>query len=532
MSKGETVEREPEVDAYPEYAGWLLDQGARRLLATLHTRFADAVDERLAERALRQKHFDDGMDPHFLEETRWLREDDWAIRPPPAELRDRRVEITGPPERAMVVNALNSGARVFMADFEDSLAPSWQNVLDGQINVHDAVRRQIDFSSEAGKEYRLREDPAVLVVRVRGLHLVEKHVRCDGKAMPAALFDFALFVHHNARELLDRGSGPYLYIPKLENHREARLWAQILAFTEDYLGLDRGTIRVTVLIETLPAVFEMDEILYELRDWICGLNCGRWDYIFSFIKTFRERPNCVLPNRDQVGMDRHFLRSYSRLLIRTCHRRGAHAMGGMAAHIPVRGDEEATSAALEKVRADKEREAADGHDGTWVAHPALVEVAQEVFDRHMPEPNQTARPDDLPEVSASDLLRVPDGTITEQGVRGNLGVALRYLGDWLGGRGCVPINHLMEDAATAEIARAQVWQWLHHDTAVLEDGRRLTGESVHEWLTAECDRLRGEIGDAAYAEGHWDEAARMIEALATARKMEDFLTIPAYEWLN
>ena len=531
MTTQQSRDDTPEITAWPDGADWLFTPEAQQFLTELHHRFGADIDERLAERRLRQKRFDDGMDPHFLEETRSIREDDWRIRPPPADLQDRRVEITGPPERSMVVNALNSNANVFMADFEDSLAPSWANVVAGQINVADAIRRRIDFTNDAGKEYRLSDDPAVLVARVRGLHLPEKHIRFAGKPMAGALVDFGLYVYHNARELLARDTGPYLYIPKLENHREARVWAGVIAFTEDYLELPRGTIRVTVLIETLPAVFEMDEILYELRDWICGLNCGRWDYIFSFIKTFRARPDCVLPNRDQVGMNRHFLHSYSRLLIRTCHRRGAHAMGGMAAQIPVRGDEAATEAALDKVRADKEREARDGHDGTWVAHPALIDVAREIFDRHMPQANQIDREDDLPAVGQKDLLKVPDGTVTEQGVRGNLGVALRYLGDWLGGRGCVPINHLMEDAATAEIARVQIWQWLHHDTAVLEDGRRLTPRFVRDSLAAECERLRADIGDDAYAGGHWNEAARLLEELVTARQLADFLTIPAYERL-
>lgn len=527
----ETTSDELCIDAHEPAHADLFDAGARALLLELHRRFAPAIGERLAERRVRQRHFDQGMDPHFLEETRGIREEEWSIRPPPADLQDRRVEITGPPERSMIVNALNSGARVFMADFEDSMAPTWENVLAGQVNVSDAIRRRIDFTAESGKEYRLGDDPAVLVVRTRGLHLHEKHIRVGAEAMPGALVDFALYVYHNARELLARDTGPYLYLPKLENHREARVWADVIRFTEDHLELPRGTIRVTVLIETLPAVFEMDEILYELREWICGLNCGRWDYIFSFIKTYRARADCVLPNRDQVGMDRHFLHSYSRLLIRTCHRRGAHAMGGMAAQIPVRGDDAATEQALAKVRADKEREARDGHDGTWVAHPALIPVAQGVFDEYMPRANQIDRPDDLPAVGEADLLQVPEGTISEAGARGNLGVALRYLGDWLGGRGCVPINHLMEDAATAEIARAQIWQWLHHETAVLEDGRRLTPRTVRDWLGDECTRLRDEIGADAYAAGHWDDAATLLDELVTANEMADFLTLPAYDRL-
>lgn len=520
----------PEIDDPASEAGWLFDDGARTLLAALNDRFAAEVRDCLTERELRQRHFDNGMMPHFLEETRWIREEDWAIRPPPTELQDRRVEITGPPDRAMMVNALNSDAKVFMADFEDSLAPTWDNIVTGQRNVADAVRRRIDFTNEAGKAYKLADDPAVLIVRVRGLHLPEKHIRFDGQPLPAALADAGLFLYHNARELVERGSGPYLYIPKLENHREARLWASVITFLEDYLQFPRGTVRVTVLIETLPAVFEMDEILYELRDWICGLNCGRWDYIFSFIKIFSQYPDRALPDREQVTMTRHFLHSYSRLLIRTCHRRGAHAMGGMAAQIPVRGDEQANEAALAKVRADKEREAGDGHDGTWVAHPGLVAIAREVFDEHMPGPNQIDRPDEGAEVSERDLLKVPDGTITEAGVCGNVAVAIRYLGEWLDGRGCVPINHLMEDAATAEIARAQLWQWLRHE-ASLEDGRRLTPRFVRDCFEAECGRLRDELGEQAYAAGHYGEAATLLEELVTATTLTDFLTLPAYDRL-
>jgi len=509
----------------------ILSREALAFLGTLHGRFARRIEDALAERALRQRRFDDGMRPHFLEETRWIREGDWSIRPPPPDLRDRRVEITGPPERSMVVNALNSGACVYMADFEDALSPTWDNVVGGQINVADAVRRRVDFTSAAGRHYRLADEPATLVVRPRGLHLSEKNIEAGGERMPAALVDFGLFVFHNARELLDRGSGPYIYLPKLESHREARLWAEILAFAEDHLELDRGTIRVTVLIETLPAAFEMDEILHELRDWACGLNCGRWDYIFSFIKTFRAHPARVLPDRDQVHMERHFLRSYSRLLIETCHRRGAHAMGGMTAQVPVGDDDAELAAVVDRVRADKEREAGDGHDGTWVAHPGLVGVAREVFDRHMPGPNQIDVERQPCAVDHHDLLRAPDGVISEAGVRGNLAVALRYLGAWLEGKGCVPIQSQMEDAATAEIARAQVWHWLKHETGVLEDGRRLTPHFVRTWLNDASEQLRAEIGDEAWAAGHWKRAAELIESLATAPHLEDFLTIPAYERL-
>jgi malate synthase len=432
----------------------------------------------------------------------------------------------------MIINALNSGARVFMADCEDSLSPGWENVVRGQANLADAVRRRIGLTAPDGREYRLNERTAVLIVRPRGWHLEEKHVLWEGRPVPGALVDFGLYLFHNHAELLARGTGPYFYLPKLEGYREARLWAEVFDFAERRLGLAHGTIRCTVLIETILAAFEMDEILFELRDHIVGLNCGRWDYIFSFIKKFSSRPDYLLPDRSQVTMTTHFLRSYSQLCIRTCHRRGAFAMGGMAAQIPIKNDPEANAAALAKVRADKEREAGDGHDGTWVAHPALVPIAMEVFDRVMPTPNQLHRLREDVEVSAADLLRIPEGRITEAGLRNNVSVALQYMAAWISGNGCVPINHLMEDAATAEISRAQVWQWIRHPRGVLEDGRKVTAALFREVLADEQTRLRGALGEDAYRVGNFDAAAGLLDRITTAARFESFLTVPAYRALD
>ena len=510
----------------------LLAPPARDFLLALHDAHAGPLEECLAARRARQAAFDGGERPCFAAATRDIRDGDWQVAPPPADLVDRRVEITGPPERAMVVNALNSGACVYMADFEDALAPTWGAVIEGQQNVHDAIRRRIDFTAPSGKSYRLGDDPATLMVRPRGLHLTEKHCTVDDRAIPAALFDAGLFLYHNARELLGRGSGPYLYLAKLESAAEARLWNDVLEHAERYLELPQGSIRVTVLIETLPAAFEMDEILYALRGRICGLNCGRWDYIFSFIKTFRADPAFVLPDRDQVTMERHFLRSYSRLLIRTCHRRGCHAMGGMAPHIPVRDDPEANEAAMASVRADKQREVQDGHDGTWVAHPGLVPVAKAVFDDAMPEFNQVDRACPEYDVTAEDLLTVPAGRITDAGLRGNVSAAVRYMGAWLAGRGCVPIHGKMEDAATAEIARAQLWQWLHHGPCADADGRAVTSERLRAAIGEELETLRAELDERAYADGCWQTAAGMLDGFATADTLADFLTTSAYERLD
>jgi malate synthase len=479
----------------------------------------------LARRSELQQQLDRDWKPDFLPETKAVRDADWQVAPIPADLLDRRVEITGPTDRKMVINALNSGANVFMADFEDATTPSWDNLIDGQRNLYDAVRRSIAFEDpQTGRFYSLNEKPAVLFVRPRGWHLPEAHLFVDGTPMSGALFDFALFLFHNARELATRGSGPYFYLPKLENHLEARLWNNVFRHAQDRLGLPQGTIRATVLIETIMAAFEMDEILWELRDHSAGLNCGRWDYIFSFIKKFAEDPGCVLPDRAEVTMTTRFLRSYSLLLIGTCHRRGIHAMGGMAAQIPIRDDPAANEAAMAKVRADKEREAGDGHDGTWVAHPGLVPIAKVVFDRAMPEPNQIGRKRDDVQVTAADLLAVPKGGITEAGLRQNINIAIGYIEAWLRGTGCVPLHHLMEDAATAEISRAQVWQWLRHG-ARLEDGRAVDAALCRTILSDELAELRRHAGES----NRYQDAADLFAELMAAPAFPPFLTLPAYD---
>jgi malate synthase len=498
-------------------------------LAELERRFGPERQRLLEARRERQKRLDAGEKPDFLKETARIRDGDWKVAPLPKDLLDRRVEITGPIDRKMVINALNSGASCYMADFEDSTTPTWENQLDGQRNLVDAVRRQITFDDPgSGKAYRLNRKTAVLLVRPRGWHLPEKHVEVDGRPMSGALFDFGLFFFHNAKELVARGTGPYFYLPKLESHLEARLWNEVFLFAQGKLGIPNGTVKATVLIETLPAAFEMDEILYELRDHSSGLNCGRWDYIFSFIKKFARDPKAVMPDRASVTMTAHFLRSYSLLLIKTCHQRGAHAVGGMAAQIPIKNDPAANEAALAKVRADKEREATDGHDGTWVAHPALVPIAKEIFDRVMREPNQIARQRQDVHVTAADLLAVPQGDITEAGLVTNISVGIAYLEAWLRGTGCVPLHNLMEDAATAEISRAQVWQWLKHG-ARLKDGRavdRLMCESIIDDLRL---KQRAATGDGAYAAGTFDSAASLFADLIFAEDFPEFLTLPAYE---
>ena len=440
------------------------------------------------------------------------------------------MEITGPTDRKMIINALNSGAKVFMADCEDSLAPSWDNVIGGQANLRDAVLRRIDFTSAEGKSYRLNPQTAVLIVRPRGWHLEEKHLLCGGKAVPGALVDFGLYVFHNHAALRERGTGPYFYLPKLESHREARLWAEVFDFAERRLGMTHGTIKCTVLIETILAAFEMDEILFELRDYIVGLNCGRWDYIFSFIKKFAKRADFVLPERRLVTMTTHFMRSYSLLCIRTCHRRGAFAMGGMAAQIPIKHDPVANEAAIAKVRADKEREAGDGHDGTWVAHPGLVPVAMEVFDRLMPTANQLHRLRDDVQVTAADLLQIPSGAISAEGLRDNVSVSLQYTAAWLCGNGCVPINNLMEDAATAEISRAQVWQWITH-RAPLNDGSVVDADRFRKTLAEELGVIEREVGHERYTKGRFPEAAELFERMSLSPTFAEFLTVPAYEQL-
>jgi malate synthase len=505
----------------------ILSPDALEFLGALMAQFGGRVSELLQARQARKLRIQAGEAPDFLPQTRALRESDWRIAAIPADLLDRRVEITGPTDRKMTINALNSGARVFMADCEDSLAPTWENIIGGQQNLYDAVRRTIEFVSPEGKVYRLNRNTAVLIVRPRGWHLYERHLTHGGAAVPGALVDFGLYFFHNARELLARGTGTYFYLPKMESHLEARLWAEVFAFSEEYLAVPRATIRCTVLIETLLAAFEMDEMLWELKDFITGLNCGRWDYIFSFIKLFAQRPDSILPDRQRIDMTTHFLRSYSLLCIKTCHRRGAFAMGGMAAQIPIKNDPAANQAALEKVRADKEREVTDGHDGTWVAHPGLVPIAREIFDRVMQSPNQVHRRCDKVKVSATDLLTAPTGDISAAGLLNNVSVSLQYLASWLGGNGCVPINNLMEDAATAEIARAQIWQWIHHPGGVLNDGRRVTLELFRTLLQGENQRLASLLGRESYARGHFLEATRILDELTSAAVCADFLTVVA-----
>ena len=519
------------VASIPEAARHLFPAGLLGLLGKLGQRYRSRVDERLAAREATQARFNAGQTPDFDPETASVREGNWKVGAIPKDLRDRRVEITGPVDRKMIINALNSDARVFMADFEDSSTPTWDNMVHGQVNLFDAARRKMTLES-SGKTYQLKPDPAVLIVRPRGWHLDEKHVRVDGRAIPAGLFDAAVYLFNNAEALIKAGSGPYLYLPKLEHWREAELWEQALTDIEKALELPPGTVKVTVLIETLPAVFQMDEILHALRSRIVGLNCGRWDYIFSYIKCFQAHPDKVLPDRAEVGMTVPFLRAYSQLLIKTCHRRGAFAMGGMAAQIPIKGDEEANRQALERVRADKEREAGDGHDGTWVAHPGLIPVAMEIFDRHFDGPNQLDRLREDVEVTAADLSAPCEGRITEAGLRGNLNGAMRYMASWLDGQGCVPINHLMEDAATAEIARAQVWQWIRHPAGQLDDGRDIDAELVARFQSEELDRIRAELGDEAFDGGSFAAAAELLSEVTSNDEFVSFLTLPAYDRLD
>ena len=514
------------IDAPPAAdAARILTPEALALLEDVCLRFGPERKRLLAARDARQARINAGELPDFLPETAAIRAGDWKVAPIPADLWDRRVEITGPVERKMIINALNSGAKTFMADFEDSNAPSWANQIGGQGNLFYAVRRQIDFTTPEGKAYRLNPQIATLIVRPRGWHLEEAHVTLDGEPISGSLFDFVLFLFHNGRELLERGSGPYFYLPKLESHLEARLWNLVIDHCETRLQLPRGSVKVTVLIETLLGAFEMDEILYELREHIVGLNCGRWDYIFSYIRTFQTDPSRVLPERAQVTMAKGFLRAYSQLLIKTCHRRGAFAMGGMAAQIPIKNDPAANEAALAKVRADKEREASDGHDGTWVAHPGLVPVAMEIFDKHMPGPNQLTKLREGVVVSQADLINPQEGTISEAGVRLNMNIGLQYIGSWFSGNGCVPIHNLMEDAATAEISRAQLWQWVRTGAA-LDDGRTIDAAKVEQWLGEELLKLK--TGNHPLSAADLDAAAEILKQLALAERFERFLTLPAY----
>ena len=510
----------------------VISTDAARFVAELSRTFAPRVGTLLLRRREVQARLDAGEHFDFLAETKSIRDGDWKGPSIPADLRDRRVEITGPVDRKMIINALNSGANVFMADFEDATAPTWQNVIEGQQNLADAIRGTIQYTDPASrKSYELKPNHATLMVRPRGWHLVEKHFEVDGRPVPASLFDFGLYFFRNAKELIANGSGPYFYLPKMESHLEARLWNDVFVKAQQALGIPRGSIRATVLIETLPAAFEMDEILYELREHSAGLNCGRWDYIFSFIKKLRSDPNAVMPDRSQVTMEQPNMRAYTQLLVKTCHRRGVHAMGGMAAQIPIKNDQAANDAALAKVRADKLREVKDGHDGTWVAHPGLVPIAKGIFDEHVKGENQLDVKREDVHVTAADLVIVPSGTRTEAGLRHNIRVGVQYLEAWLRGLGCVPLYHLMEDAATAEISRAQVWQWIHH-RATLEGGPVVTAELFKKVLAEEMAALRTELGEPRFTSGRFDEAVSLFEQLSTADAFEDFLTLPAYEALT
>ncbi len=511
----------------------ILTPEALAFIEKLHVKFNPRRENLLEYRQTRQQEIDAGKPLDFLPETKHIRDGDWTIAPLPHDMQDRRVEITGPTNRKMLINALNSGAKMFMADLEDATAPNWFNVIDGQVNLADAVRRTINFEAPGtGKRYQLNAETAVLMVRPRGWHLLEKNIEIDGKPVSGSLVDFGLYFFHNAKELIVRGSGPYFYLPKLESHLEARLWNDVFIFAQDELGIPQGTIRATVLIETILAAFEMDEILYELRDHSAGLNCGRWDYIFSVIKRMRNRPEYLFPDRSQVTMTVPFMRAYTQLCIQTCHRRGAPALGGMAAQIPVKGDPEANEAAFQKVRDDKRREALDGHDGTWVAHPGMVAAAMAEFDAHMPTPNQIAKPREPVHVTAQDLVEVPKGTITEAGLRSNISVGIQYIAAWLSGNGAVPIHNLMEDAATAEISRSQVWQWIRHPQGKLDDGRKIDVSLFHEIAEQEDAKIRKAVGEAKYRSGHYEEARELFTQLTLQSDFAEFLTLPGYQLLN
>ncbi|EOC1795418.1 malate synthase A [Vibrio fluvialis] len=505
---------------------------AQTFLSELCAQFASRVDTLLAAREQKQSQIDQGQLPDFLKETQDIREGSWKILGIPQDLQDRRVEITGPTDRKMVINALNANVKVFMADFEDSMAPAWGKVLDGQINLRDAVNGTISYTNpDNGKRYELTDDPAVLICRVRGLHLKEKHVTFGGQIIPGALFDFALYFFNNYKALLKRGSGPYFYLPKLQAYQEAKWWSEVFHFTEDYFGLETGTIKATVLIETLPAVFQMDEILFSLKEHIVGLNCGRWDYIFSYIKTLKKHSDRVLPDRQVVTMDKPFLNAYSRLLIYTCHKRGAFAMGGMAAFIPAKDPAE-NAKVLEKIRNDKMLEATNGHDGTWVAHPGLANTAMEVFNQVLGErSNQldVSRMSDAP-IHAEELLEPCDGPRTEAGMRHNIRVALQYIEAWISGNGCVPIYGLMEDAATAEISRASIWQWIQHGKS-LDNGQQVTKQLFRDYLAEEIEVVKAEIGEPRFNSGRFEEAAQLMETLTTSDELTNFLTIPGYDYL-
>ncbi len=510
----------------------VLTPTALSFVAKLHRTFESRRQELLARRAARQSEFDAGKLPDFLPETAQIRSSDWTIAPQPKDMLDRRVEITGPTDRKMVINALNCGASTFMADFEDANCPTWANMIEGQVNLRDAVRRTISLDQES-KQYRLNPKTAVLIPRPRGWHLDEKHLLVDGKPVSGAIFDSALYLFHNAKDLLSRDTGPYFYLPKMESHLEARLWNDIFVLAQKEIGVPRGSIKATALIETVLAAFEMNEILWELREHSAGLNIGRWDYIFSCIKKFRSNRGFCLADRGQVTMTSPFMRAYALLLVKTCHRRGAPAMGGMAAQIPIKNDPKANEAALAKVREDKLREVTDGCDGTWVAHPGLVPLAKAVFDEHMPRPNQYDRQRPDVNVAAKDLLAfMPETPITEAGLRNNISVGIQYLGAWLAGNGCVPVFNLMEDAATAEISRSQIWQWMRSPKGKLDDGRKVTKELFQALLAEELPKVKTYLGEAGWKAGKYEAGAKLFEKITTDDRYVEFLTLPAYDFVD
>ena len=527
MTVSETISiRGPVHDGFGE----ILTPEALDFVANLQRKFGSAREELLAKRVERQKALDEGAKLDFLPETAHIRAGDWQVAPAPPDLLDRRVEITGPVDRKMIINALNSGAKVFMADFEDANSPTWTNVIEGQINLVDAIERSIEFLNPDGRVYRLNQDVATLLVRPRGWHLPENHVVVDGAPISASLLDFGLYFFHNARKLVDAGTGPYFYLPKLQSHLEARLWNDVFVFAQDQLGISQGTIKATVLVETILAAFEMEEILYELRDHSAGLNAGRWDFIFSIIKTFRHDRETILPDRAQITMSVPFMRAYTNLLVKTCHRRGAHAIGGMAAFIPSRRDAQVNEVALAKVRDDKLRESGDGFDGTWVAHPDLVPVAKEIFDRVLGDgPNQVERLREDVATTANDLLSfaIDGGSVSEEGLRSNITVAILYIESWLRGVGAAALFNLMEDAATAEISRSQVWQWIRYGVS-LKEGPQITQELVEQYLAEELEKIRAFLGPAKYDKGRFGEAVDLFKQVSLGHDFEEFLTLPAY----
>ena len=508
----------------------ILNPKTLALIELLHTKFNPRRLELLAKRKHRQDEIDDGKKPDFLEDTKSIRDGDWEVAPLPSDLQDRRVEITGPVDRKMVINALNAPVKTFMADFEDSCSPTWSNIVQGQINLRDAINGTIEFIRDSDqKRYSLNENTATLIVRPRGWHLNEKHILINGEEVSGSLFDFALYLSNNYQSLNSKGSGPYFYLPKLESHLEARLWNDVFVEAQDFLKIEQGTIKATVLIETILAAFEMNEILYELKDHSAGLNCGRWDYIFSFIKRFRNDPSCILPNRDEVTMTRHFLNSYVDELIKTCHKRNVHAMGGMAAQIPIKNDAEKNKLAMDKVQSDKLREAKAGHDGTWIAHPGLSTIAMDAFDSVMANnPNQISNKRNDVNTTAGDLLKIPTGSITQHGIRENIRVGVQYIEAWLSGNGCVPLYNLMEDAATAEISRSQIWQWIHHKVRISESEQVISEEYFIQSLEEEMDLL---ITERDFDSDHLQTAIDLFKDMSISSEFDEFLTLPAYQHL-